>query len=184
MHHSWKGLTKKLRHWENEDIATLATYYEENNFVTNEEKQLDIQQWSFFWQIVLQRKHKKKYIETYQEILKENSEDAKGIMALLLSKMMTSSGSKRTCNQGFSCMNSQKIDLRTWTAEKANNIMVLSISDPSVDGFDTSPHIMSWLNNSNETGKRCKYKQIWKFINKFCFLNSWLLGNVIYFVML
>lgn len=183
MHHSWKGLTKKLRHWENEDIATLATYYEENNFVTNEEKQLDIQQWSFFWQIVLQRKHKKKYIEIYQEILKENSEDAKG-MALLLTKMMTSSGSKRTCNQGFSCMNSQKIDLRTWTAEKANNIMVLSISDPSVDGFDTSPHIMSWLNNSNETGKRRKYKQIWKFINKFCFLNSWLLGNVIYFVML
>ena len=63
VHHSWKGVTKKLRPWENEDIATLATYYEENNLVTNEEKQLDIQQWSFFWQIVLQRKHKKQYIE-------------------------------------------------------------------------------------------------------------------------
>ena len=166
MHHSWKGVTKKLRPWGNEDIVTLATYYEKNNFVTNEEKQLDIQQWSFFWQVVLQRKHKKQYIEISQEILKENSDDAKG-MALLLTKMMASSGSKPTCNQGFSFMNSQKIDLRTWTAEKTNNIMLLSISDPSVDGFDTSPHIMSWLNNSNETGKRCKCKQIWKFINNF-----------------
>ena len=40
---SFHGI-KELRAWGNEDFATLATYYGENQCITNEEKQLVIQQ--------------------------------------------------------------------------------------------------------------------------------------------
>ena len=92
-----------MRTWGNEHITTLATYYEENQYITNEEKQLTIQQWPLFRQIVLQRKHVKKDKEIHQE----NSDDIKG-MALLLTAMMTLSGSTAACEQGFSCTNLQK----------------------------------------------------------------------------
>ena len=34
--------------------------------------------------------------------------------------------------------------------------MLLSINGPSVDEFDTSPHIMSWISNRHGTVKRHK----------------------------
>ena len=74
-------------------------------------KQLAIQQCPLFQHIVLQRKYEKKDTEIYQEILKENSDDVKGM--ILLTIMMTISESKAPCKQGFSCMNSQKTYLGT-----------------------------------------------------------------------
>ena len=76
--------------------ATSVTYYEENQYITNKEKQLPVKQWPSFQQIALQRKHGKKNIETYQKILKENSDDIKQ-RTLLLTIMMTISGSVGAC---------------------------------------------------------------------------------------
>ena len=65
-------------------------------------------------QILIQRKHEKKDIETYQKVL--NSNDFKG-MALLLT-VMTFSGSTAVCERGFSCMDSQQKDFHTRLPEK------------------------------------------------------------------
>ena len=146
--------TKELRTWGNEDVIALASYYEENHYITKEEKQLAIQQWPLFRQRVLQRKEGKKDIEIYQEILKENLDDVKG-MAVLLTIMLTISSSTAACERGFSCMNSQKTDLRTRLAEESlNDIMFLSVNGPSVDDFDASPHVKSWVNNDHGKGTR------------------------------
>ena len=75
--------TKESRTWGNGEIATLATYYEKNQYNTSKEKQ----QWPLFRHRVLQRKQGKKDIKLYQEILKENSGDVKGMTVLLIIMM-------------------------------------------------------------------------------------------------
>ena len=68
--------------------------------------------------------------------MKEDLDNVKW-MALLLTIMMTISGSKDAYRQG-------------------NTIMLLSINGPSLDESDTSTHIASWMSNSYGTGKRHK----------------------------
>ena len=58
-------------------------------------------------------------------------------MALLLTIIMTISGSKDAYRQG-------------------NTIMLLSINGSSLDESDTSTHIARWMTNSYGTGKRHK----------------------------
>lgn len=133
------------RNLEPEEMNTSKLYYyEENEFITNEEKQQAIQQWPLCRQIVLQRKHVKKDIEIYQE----NSDGVKGIV-LLLTIMITISGSMAVCKQGICKKQTFVHDL-----QEKHYIMLLSINCPFVDGFDTSPYVMSWMSNSCGTGKR------------------------------
>ena len=87
-------------------------------------------------------------LELYQEILKNNSDD--------ITLMMTISENMATCEQGFSCMNSQKQTSVHNFQKTLNNIILLSYNSPSVDQFDTSPQIMSWISNNRGTGKRHK----------------------------
>ena len=101
--------TKELRTWGNEDIATLASYYEETSTLPMKKNNCPYNSDHFFNKEYSRENRGRKISKYIKRILNENSDDIKGITWSLTIMM---AASKAGCKQGFSCKNSQKN--RSW----------------------------------------------------------------------
>ena len=106
----WPSLfpgTQLKRTWGDEEVVSLAGYYEKHSLITAEEKTLSIKQWPLFRSKVLQVKDPtQEDLEIFVDILSGSTEDIEG-MVVLLKIMMTISASAAACERGFSCMNDE-----------------------------------------------------------------------------
>ena len=85
-------------------------------------------------------------------MLLESYDDFNG-MHVLLQIMMTFSASTAACERGFSCMNKQKITLRTALSYSSlDDVMRISIDGKEISNFDPDFHVKSWM--SKDAGSK------------------------------
>ena len=133
------------------EISNLVTYYQKNNYVSEEEKEKAISEWPLLKRSVkLQVKQRKNLFEIYTDLLREGREDMKNILAIL-NIMLVVSASTAAAECGFLKLNIEKTSLRTRHNSKTlSNIMRIDVDNMPMTKSDSRLVLKLWL----KTGKR------------------------------
>ena len=107
----WGKSFTENKKWGLEDVKYIAAYYYDHHFITEEGKVTAPRHWIPFRNKVMKSRNDK-LKDVYSDLLGESDDNLSGIMVLLV-RMITVKASTAACECGFSCMNRQKINIRT-----------------------------------------------------------------------
>ena len=105
----WPKSFIENKKWGLEDVKSMAVYYYDHHFIT-EEKVTAPRHWISFHNKVM-KFWNHKLIDVYSDLLREKNDNPSGMV--LLEIMITVSASTAACEPGFSCMNRQKTNIQT-----------------------------------------------------------------------
>ena len=107
-----EAVAKQLVGFGQKAKSNLVTYYQEYNYISEEEKEIAINEWPFTRFVKLEVKQRKNFFETYIDSSREGRENMKNILAIL-NIILLISASTTAAERGFLDLNIDKTSVRT-----------------------------------------------------------------------
>lgn len=131
------------------EIESLAEYYREHGFLTDDEACAIPLEWPLIRSRILPLRTQD-VLDVYRDLMLENDEEIRNIL-ILVKLMATVSPSTAACERGFSAMNREKNSLRTSLSDaRLQDILRICINGVSLDEFDSESALDQWLSTAKK----------------------------------